>query len=143
MLKKIVVVEDDFLQLAWIVERLKEAFPNHEIKQISSESAFRAEFLGMQANPPAVVIMDMMLRWSDPRTPRPKPPEMAYSSSHLAGIRCIDMLAQNPTTAKVPIVIYTIFDACDFNLESLRPGVEFLSKSMDARPLIAGLSALL
>jgi DNA-binding NarL/FixJ family response regulator len=62
---KILIVDDDFLELESIKTHLSEEFPNVVIQTIETESGFRRAIPALRASPPNLVILDMLLRWTD------------------------------------------------------------------------------
>jgi len=66
-----VVVEDDHLQEERITEHLRGAFEGAHVLALSTEEEFRAQLPGMRADVPDLVLVDVMLRWTDPRPGMP------------------------------------------------------------------------
>lgn len=104
----IIVVEDDYLQAQWIEGALKENYPQAETQLIESEYEFRSKREEFAEKPPDLVVMDVMLRWTDaaPDLP-PPPPDVERDGFFSAGIRCRQYLAEDPRTAQIPFLFYT------------------------------------
>lgn len=104
----IVVVEDDYRQAQWIEGALKQSYPNAQTQLIESEYEFRSKREEFAAKPPDLIVMDIMLRWTDaaPELP-PPPPEVERDGFFSAGIRCKEHLAKDPRTAQIPILFYS------------------------------------
>ncbi len=62
----LLVIEDDYLQANWIQENLQTAFPTARIQRIATELDFRSHLEEIGRDRPTVIIMDVMLRWTDP-----------------------------------------------------------------------------
>ena len=107
----ILIVEDDYQQAELIENALRQEpdFAPLTTERVSTESGFRAAFEGFAARPPDVVIMDVMLRWADPAPGLdPPPPEIKKEGFHRAGLRNERLLAADPRTRAVPVVLYTV-----------------------------------
>jgi CheY-like chemotaxis protein len=114
----ILVVEDDHLQANWIRSSLEEGFPGATIQQISTEHEFHSRFNEIVVDPPDVVVMDVMLRWADPIPHlEPPPKEVQDEGFYRAGLRCKKMLAQDDRTANVPVILYTVLEYVDLEID--------------------------
>jgi CheY-like chemotaxis protein len=136
---KILVVEDDYLQSEWLVPMLQRAFPRARIEPVSTEKEFRDKLPEIVMNPPTVVVMDVMLRWSDPEpTMEPPPREVQEGGFYRAGLRCQQLLAAQESTRSVPILLYTVLDREDLNREfdHLPDNVHYVRKSDNPSPLL-------
>jgi predicted nucleotide-binding protein len=136
---KILIVEDDYLQAELIQEGLNAAFPGVDISHIKTESAFRSRLKSIVDNPPDVVIMDMMIRWTDPLPDLPPaPPEVREEGHYRAGLRCQRLLAQSEATAGIPIIIYSVLEREDLqeDLKGTPMNVMYLSKDFEFKALI-------
>ena len=139
---KILIVEDDPLQVDLVCPALVQAFQKSEIKNITTEHEFRARLDEISNDPPDVVVMDVMLRWTDPAPDMPVwPDEVALEGHYFAGIRCSRLLAENTKTRHIPVILYTVLaeqDLDDFLRRSRHPQstVCFLQKNGEAEPLI-------
>ena len=82
---RVLLVEDDHIQrdnARHAIERVIEA----EVETISTEWEFQRDFEAIAANPPDIVVLDIMLRWTNPAAEMPLPPAEVTSSSE-AGLR--------------------------------------------------------
>jgi CheY-like chemotaxis protein len=103
----IVLVEDEGLTLAWMYNEFRQAFANAEIQTYRTESAFLKAVPAFARNPPALIVMDVMLRWNDQEAPSFPPPGEGYR----AGLRCQRALEQHEGTKRVPMIFYTALEA--------------------------------
>lgn len=135
---KILLVEDDDIQSEWMGEELKKEFPKATVEVIPTELGFIERMEQLAANRPDVVIMDMMLRWTDP-SPEMKPPpeEVKREGFYAAGRRCAQRLRDRKID--IPVILYTILDREEVNegAEGVFAGV--LAKGADLAPLFAAI----
>jgi DNA-binding NarL/FixJ family response regulator len=134
----IVVVEDDHLQDAPLREMLRDQFPAARIESVSTERDFRGQLDGYRTDPPDIVIMDVMMRWAHPRLGDPPPPDDVLEGGYRrAGIRCVELMAREPTLCEVPVIYYTILERSDLerDAKALTGNVFLLRKSSDRQPL--------
>jgi CheY-like chemotaxis protein len=136
----ILVVEDDYLQADWICKRLKRAL-HSEVHRISTESQFRKQLKQIEDKRPDVVVMDVMLPWTDPSPNiEPPPPEVLEQGFYRAGVRCTKLLAENKKTKDIPVILYTVLERADLEdqLKEFSPGakVAHLRKDSDDDRLI-------
>lgn len=138
---RILLVEDDPLQAESILASLKAHFAGMGIKHLSTEQEFRAKLDEIAASPPDLVILDVMLRWTDPSPGLEVPPEEVRRERHYrAGLRCQRLLSQKLGDDCPPILLYTILETDDVG--PLPSGVDHLSKSSDLGPLIVRIRQL-
>jgi CheY-like chemotaxis protein len=101
---------------------------------IATESEFRDSLDRIADDPPALVIMDVMLRWCDPSPEMPpQPDDVRAAGFSRAGVRCSQLLRANSMTRGIPVVVFTVLDA---NGLSLPPDCTFISKASDLRPFL-------
>jgi DNA-binding NarL/FixJ family response regulator len=134
----IVVVEDDHLQDGPLQELLREQFPTARIEALFTERDFRTRLDGFRRDPPDVVIMDVMMRWANPRPgDPPPPPDVLTGGYRRAGIRCVNLMAHEPALCDVPVIYYTILERSDLerDAETLTGNVFLIRKSSDRQPL--------
>jgi CheY-like chemotaxis protein len=129
---KTLLVEDDLTQRDLISEALKREFPELELWPIATESEFRDSLDEIGKNPPALIIMDVMLRWCDPSEQMPAVAPDATDFSR-AGVRCCHLLKNNPKTKAIPIIVLTVLDK---NGLDLPPYCFHVPKTSDLRALI-------
>jgi hypothetical protein len=135
----IVVVEDDHNQAAWIEARLKERFPEAEFRRVKTEHEFRSLSSEFAQVPPDIVIMDVMLRWTDPSPNQPARPERVKEEGPFkAGLRCQEIFASIPGCGTVPVLLYTVLEEKDLRKElgKLTGLFVHLRKDSDAGPLL-------
>jgi CheY-like chemotaxis protein len=114
----ILVVEDDHQQAKLIKERLESRFARSEVVVIKTEFEFRNRLAALLKNPPHLVIMDVMLRWTTAERDLPEaPPEVVEQGFYRAGLRCRQLLASSPSTARVPVIFYTFLEPKDLKRE--------------------------
>jgi len=143
---KILVVEDDYLQSEWLIEKLKEEFPDYEIELLCTESDFYRYHAGIvnAEKKPDVVLMDVMLSWADPSPNMPEPPEeVKQKGFYEAGLRCRNMMISDPKTRDIHVVLYTQLENSD--LREADPGNNYMHLRKDANivPLLQKISSLL
>jgi CheY-like chemotaxis protein len=108
---RVLLVEDDHLEARRVNSALRDAFPSCDVELIRNEHSFRERFEATVALRPDVVVMDLMLRWSDPSPTIPALPEEVRAGGNLkAGARCCRMLVSDPRTKHIPIIIYSAAD---------------------------------
>jgi CheY-like chemotaxis protein len=115
----ILVVEDDYLQSNLICEKLRNTF-HANVKRLSTEMEFRQNLDELARNRPDVIIMDVMLRWTDPSPEVKIPPrEVRKEGFYRAGIRCTKLLAEREETKGIPVILYTILERTDLENQLL------------------------
>ncbi len=135
----VLIVENDHLQHEWMIEALRRRFPRSGITLIKTELEFCNRLEELAANPPDVIIMDVMLQWTTPSEHMKKPPrEVIEGSHHMAGLRCEERLRKLEGTKNVPVILYTVLEQAD--LEHRFGGVipehiKHLRKESDPEPL--------
>ncbi len=135
---RILLVEDDYLQADWITQGIQLEFPTSAVVRISTEQEFRSSFDNIVMNPPDVVIMGVMLRWTDPSPEMESPPsEIRQDGFYRAGFRCTRLVLQDFRTRKIPIVLYTLMPFVDLEpaLRDMPENVVYLSKDGDSSTL--------
>jgi len=136
---KILVVEDDYQQFETIQNELRTAFPRASIDCIDTELDFRSSIDKLSLSPPDIILMDIMLRWTNPSPKIEKPPpEIATEGYHRAGFRCRGLLDAQETTRRIPVVLYTVLGKEDIESELSRvpPNVVHIQKDTDLAPLV-------
>lgn len=142
----IVIAEDDHLQEGPLEDQIREAFPSARILTVATEEEFRARLADFRRDPPDLVVMDVMLRWSYPsRTASPAPPDVARGGYQRAGLRCVQLMAEDPALREVPVIYYTILERSDLDRDSdqVPEGVTtYVRKSTDPEVLVRKIRAL-
>lgn len=130
----ILIVEDDKLQFELIEKSLINAETNYRnrIERIKTESEFRDRFEAIAADPPDVIILDMMIKWANRSKWVNIPKEIADAGFYLAGARCEQMLAADARTEGIPVIIHTVLDNKETrNFLSARPQINYLDKDFN------------
>jgi CheY-like chemotaxis protein len=141
----ILLVEDDALFADSLKEELVKAFQGVTVETIPTESRFRQSLPDIERSPPSVIVIDVMLRWDDPRPDMPAPPsDVEEEGFYTAGLRCQTLLASNSRTKQIPVILYTILDPGDVERAAggPLPGVRVLKKAEDMTPLAAAIEAI-
>ncbi|MBI4257158.1 hypothetical protein HY626_03845 [Candidatus Uhrbacteria bacterium] len=134
---KILVVEDDHLQRDWIRQQLQQEL-NAQIDVIKTELDFRSRLEEITKNPPDVIIMDIMLRWTDPNPAmEPQPEDVKMEGFFRAGLRCEKLLASDERTKNIPVILYTVLANSDLGdkIKKLGQNIFYVPKDSDIRPL--------
>jgi CheY-like chemotaxis protein len=129
-----VVVEDDHLQEEPLAEHLRSAFDGARVQTLSTEEEFRTRLPALRADIPDLVVMDVMLRWSDPRPDTPEPPEDVLAGGYYrAGLRCAQLMLDDPQLRHVPVVLYTILERNDLERDdqTLPPNATYVGKNVE------------
>jgi len=135
----LLVIEDDYLQANWIQESLQTAFPTARIQRIGTESDFRSHLDEIAKHRPTVIIMDVMLRWTDPSPDMTPPPEdVREGKFYRAGVRCKELLAERDETKDIPVILYTVLEASDLHkeLQDSSATIVHVPKESDPWPLV-------
>jgi len=134
----ILLVEDDHLQHEPLMKNLSSSFRDINIKLIETESDFRISIPELESAPPDLILMDIMLRWTDPAPNMPDMPEdVERENFYTAGFRCQKILSENKKTMKIPIILYSVLDQADLEdkLKNLPKNVSFITKDIDVTQL--------
>ena len=101
---------------------------------------------------PDLILMDVMLRWTDPVPPEEMPPEPAEVEEegyYRAGIRCVRRLRkQEQTDPRIPILLFTILSDHDLSQDLLELNqdryfhVAYLQKTAPVVDLIRKIKAV-
>lgn len=137
MALRLLLVEDDHLDSAWIISSLRAELAA-EIELVTCERDFVAR-LETMASPPDLVIFDVMLRWapaSETLEREPIPVDVQEGGFFTAGLRCVERLRNCEATKAIPYLLYT-------GLTSNALGHEVVTKSEDIQPLLAAIRSKL
>ena len=141
----LVVVEDDPLQAEQIVRGLSEFFPGTRLEVIRTESEFRDHLDGMERTPPDVILLDIMLRWSDPTPDMPEPPaDVREEGMYRAGFRCQRLMATRERLKDIPVIFYSSLEEEDVkgDLAERLPHIEYCRKDSDLDELTDKIRAM-
>src|SRR4051812_7072954 len=103
----IVLVEDDPTPAKRVHRTLLEELPGSKITRIWTEAEFRSKVSEFSKENPDVIILDVMLPWTDVEHMVPLPDDVP-DDYHRAGFRCIKFLAESDGTQGIPCIIYTV-----------------------------------
>jgi hypothetical protein len=131
---RILLIEDIYLQGEWLETQLASAF-RCEIRWVKTASEFQSQLDDIGAWSPDLALVDVMLKWSEPR-PDMAPPPPTWSRT-TAGIECQRLLGSHPGTGRTQVILYTILSRKDLSgkLPQLPAGVSHLVKDADLEPL--------
>lgn len=136
---KILVVEDDYLQVSYLEVLLRQAIEGATVESIGTEAEFRQGFEKVAEDPPACILMDVMLPWTIPGIDAaPAPREVREGGFFRAGLRCQELLANDPRTRRIPVIFYTVLENSDLKLAAPQfpEKVRYLRKDSDDLDLI-------
>lgn len=142
----IFIVEDDPVQFDFIEKSLieEDEFSNLRIKRAPTEQAFRGMMNDFEKDKPDVILMDVMIRWTDPSPDMPEAPEeVVRDGFYRAGIRCIELLKNNPRTEDIPILVHSVLDKenLEEHLDGF-PNVFHIEKTFDPRALARAIRSI-
>ena len=128
--KHIVLVEDDHIQAESIVDALREKYRALVVDTIATEQEFVSRLDDLVKRPPDLLIIDVMVRGTDPLPDGEYIPEEAKGSFFRAGIRCENKLRKKK--CKTPVILYTVLERQDLaeDLPS-NPRTKLVTKSAD------------
>lgn len=143
---KIILVEDDYLQSQLIISEIhKHLSPNKiDIHLFETESDFRKQLVSIETILPDIILLDIMLRWTDPSANVEEfPNDVKEEGFYTAGFRCQKIISNNKILQNIPIILYTVLDKTDLKekLEDTPKTVKLLTK--DISVLIDHLKAIL
>jgi len=136
---RFLVVEDDHLQEGPLQDALAVAFADAQVRTASTEEEFRTALPELRAAPPDLIVLDVMLRWADPRPdPTPPPADVVAGGYYRAGLRCARLLAADERLAGVPVILYTILELDDLERDGQRlpPNATYVGKTADLDALV-------
>ncbi len=146
----VLILEDDASASGWLESAIRRELTDlaSAIEIVETESEFVLEWLpqfdqGMKPQP-SVIVIDIMLRWTDPAPQQPpRPPEVIQGGFMRAGLRCLESIRQRPKLLHVPVVLYTALTREDlFSLGGKPDGVQFVQKG-DGQAVLGPIRAAL
>lgn len=146
---KILVVEDDYMQADWIRNELAPHFSGADILIVSSAVEFLQTLDELVEDPPDAVLIDIMLRISDPEEGQVTPKDTDVGWYRRAGVHCYEQVRKKLKTkegGKIPVVIYTVLsraEVAQLDKYSTDNRMAFVEKSSSGRSLVAALQAQL
>lgn len=133
---KLLIVEDDFIQAEYIETELKQLLTDVEIKRISTESKFYDFLAEIDENKPDIILLDIMLRWTDSAPDlREMPENVENEGFHLAGIRCEKKLRETKGGENIPVIIYSVIARDSYNSFIKPERTKYLNKDFDIKSL--------
>lgn len=142
----ILLVEDDILQADAIEDSLRRNFKQVEVKRLSSESEFREKLSSVKTESLDLILLDVLLRWSEPTPEIEEPPlEVQQQGFYRGGIRCLNLLLASAETREVPVIVYSVLGREDVHkeIDQVPPHVLFLQKDSDEQRLVRHIRSLL
>ena len=110
----ILVVEDDPIQSAKAIKKLKDLLPQSRVSLVETEYDFRAQFPEIISNTPDFVAMDIILPWCSPSSDMPKYPEdVAIEGFFTAGLRLTRLIRSSHTMENTPVLLWSCIDMDD------------------------------
>jgi len=115
-----------------ILSKLSDLRP--EVEVIETESEFVQNWLPEVSKgarqPPHVIVIDVMLRWTDPSPNQPpRPPEVIKGGFSRAGLRCHELIRKNRALSQTRVILFTSLTPTDLDAIGGKPvGVEFVQK---------------
>ncbi len=143
---RIVIVEDDPLAAARIEDALAIKVRRVEVVRIATELEFRKKFTDLVQNPPALLVVDIMLRWTDPAPDYERPPnDVREQGYYRAGFRCVESALGSPLLALVPVVLYSVLDQVDIEdeLKAMPTHIRFVNKDRGVDALVDEIRSIL
>jgi DNA-binding NarL/FixJ family response regulator len=138
---RILIVEDDDMQSDWLIERLKREFRT-EPDLIRTESEFYDRLDALSASPPNIIIIDIMLPWTEvERDSCDAPPEIRGKGWFDAGLRCEKLLHEREETKSIPVILYSMLEPKNLPRDLPR-NVVFVSKVYNIDDLIEQIHSL-
>jgi len=103
---------------------------------LNSESEFEKYWHLVEAEPPDVVVLDVMMAWAHPSKEKTPIPPGGVPNLYTAGIRCAQKIVKSEKTRNVKIVFYTLVPEEDVReplkeLLEKRPDMIYLQKPFD------------
>jgi DNA-binding NarL/FixJ family response regulator len=128
---RIVLVEDNLFQEEAIRNAIRDAFPGVSVDTIWTELEFRNKLEALVENPPDLVILDVMLPWTEAG---PEVDDFPLEfDDRLAGLRCRALLKER--APHVPVVFYSILHTDDIG-ELAPQDVCFIQKKSSFEKLL-------
>ena len=103
--------------------------------QFETEYDFRNMLSTVESIMPDVILLDIMLRWTNPSPNMPEyPEEVKEEGFYTAGFRCQKILSSNSKLMHIPIIFYTVLDRVDLQdkLKEVPKTVTLLTKDISS-----------
>jgi CheY-like chemotaxis protein len=137
---KIIIVEDDPLQLESIEHELWGVFENVVFTSFGCASEFLGALSALERNPPDLFLFDIMLPWKVVGAPSPLPPD-GWTADR-AGLELIRQTRVCSTLHDVPALAWTVLHPDQF-AHSLPHRTVVISKGDSPRQLVSAIRSLL
>jgi CheY-like chemotaxis protein len=146
----ILLLEDDPLTCEWLDNTIKSELSDlrPEIEVIETESEFTQNWIpevskGIRT-PPDVIVIDIMLRWTDPSPDQPpRPPEVIEGGFVRAGLRCLDLIRKQPVLSQTRVILFTSLTPEDLNAFGGKPQEVLLVQKDDQDAVLGRIRAAL
>jgi CheY-like chemotaxis protein len=144
----ILIVEDDPSQSDFIQQSLRQEIVTPlQIDLVETESGFLEWLEAGPTSIPDIIIMDIMLRWADPKPKgkRKQPPkEVLEGNFYRAGIRCGMKLGEKEQTRKIPLILYSVINKNHLRYDLKKfPKARYLLKDFDAKKMVRAIHSML
>jgi len=148
---EILILEDDPRMGEWLAEQLERRAgkDRSRIEILETESEFRKEWLSefreKRRQKPRVIVIDVMLPWTQPAPDQPARPLDVIEGGHVrAGLRCRAEIAEAEGLKDVPVILYSSLTADDLGKLGWEPnsGVIYVSKDDGDKILNAVMNAM-
>jgi CheY-like chemotaxis protein len=148
-MRSILILEDNPTASEWLesaIQRyLADLNPRTEVLETEAEfvHGWVREFDQGGKRRPDLIVIDIMLRWTDPAPDQPpRPPEVIEGGFTKAGLRCLDLIRHHRALSQSRVILFTVLSQED--LKGLgKPGdVEVLRKG-DGQKIIESIRTVL
>jgi hypothetical protein len=145
---RILVLEDDSRMSDWLKALIYRELADLDpvIELVETEAEFVLEWLpsfrqSLKAQP-QVIVIDVMLRWTDPSPDQPpRPPEVIAGGFMRAGLRCFNLIRNNIALAHTKVILFSSLTSEDLaSLGVTCEGCRFVPKD-DGRAVLASIRA--
>lgn len=139
---RVLIVEDDVLEMQWLAERVRTAFGSIEILACRTESDFRDRLDELLHGGMDIAIVDALLPWATPGSGRTAAPPQGVIDGGFqrAGSRCAALLSERRAGQHLPVIVYSAAGRSDIDLP---PDALYVQKDDDAKTLIRLMKSLL
>ena len=110
----VLILEDDPTMAEWLQGVIQREFGMTvtSVELLETESEFRLrwvpEFDAGRRLTPACIVIDVMLRWTDPAPDQPVRPLDVVEGGHIrAGFRCQHEIMRHPRLRGIPVTLFT------------------------------------
>jgi CheY-like chemotaxis protein len=135
---RVLLVDDDSLQTEWLQRELGRRLPTSQFEEINTENEFRTQLEEIEKHPPDIILLDVMLRWTDAaEVMPPMPTDVAEGKYYSAGFRCLKLLSEVDCLKDIPVILLTVLDESDLarDLNNLPANVVYIAKTADPEAL--------